>query len=137
MNEKTYILLGNPIPLARARHGNGRVYDAQKQLKFTAGILLARQHDNGSYFEGALELEACFHFAIAKCNLRRAPLLRSTPHFIRPDLDNLIKFICDISNGIIFKDDCTISSIIAKKVYCDLGDEKTVFTIRELNGKNC
>ena len=66
MKEKTYVLLGNPVPLARARHANGRVYDSQKQQKFCAGILISRQHDNEPQFEGPIELEATFYFTWTK-----------------------------------------------------------------------
>lgn len=135
MIERTYILLGTPIPLARPRFSSHKIYDSQKQAKFGAGILVANQHDNDSLFVGPLELKICFHFAIAQCHLKRAPQLRGTPHFYKPDLDNLIKWICDVAKNIIYQDDCQISRIVADKIYCDAGEEKTVFTIRELNDK--
>jgi Holliday junction resolvase RusA-like endonuclease len=35
----------------------------------------------------------------------------------RPDLDNYIKFILDCCNGVLWKDDCMITKIVAKKQY--------------------
>lgn len=132
MSERTYTLLGNPIPLARARHANNRVYDSQKAQKLAAGIFLSRQHQNGPLFVGPLEVEIEFLFAYPKSR-KCAPFgCPSLPHYIRPDIDNCIKWCLDIAIGILYHDDCIISSLIAKKMYCERGDEKTVFTIREL-----
>jgi Holliday junction resolvase RusA-like endonuclease len=35
----------------------------------------------------------------------------------KPDIDNVAKSVCDGMNGIVFKDDCQIVQINAKKVY--------------------
>lgn len=35
----------------------------------------------------------------------------------KPDIDNIAKSVCDGMNGIVFKDDCQIVQINAKKVY--------------------
>jgi len=56
---------------------------------------------------------ATFHMGIPK-SMKNA---EGDPHFYRPDLDNLIKLICDISNGIIFKDDSCISRMTCDKAY--------------------
>lgn len=135
MNERTYVLLGPPVPLARPRFSSHKIYDSQKQAKFGAGILIARQHNDSRIFTGPLLLVVEFHFGIPKSREKSATQLRGTPHFYKPDLSNLIKWAEDVANGIIYQDDCQISTIHADKVWCDLGEEKTIFTIRELNDK--
>lgn len=45
--------------------------------------------------------------------------LLNKPHLFKPDLSNLIKFVEDCCNNIVFKDDCIITSINAQKVYSD------------------
>ena len=40
-------------------------------------------------------------------------------HSSRPDCDNLAKFVCDALNGVYWRDDSLISSLIVKKLYSD------------------
>ena len=40
-----------------------------------------------------------------------------------PDLDNLVKLVCDSLNRVFYKDDSQISQLKAEKLYCDV-DEK-------------
>jgi Holliday junction resolvase RusA-like endonuclease len=130
---KRYVIKGEPVHLARARHSNGRVYDAQKHIKLVNGLQLVEQHE-GPFLCGPLELDIVFYMPISKTSLKRAEQMKGTPHIYTPDLSNLIKFVEDIATNIIYKDDCLIASIIAKKMY-DL-DSRTEFTITEIkNGK--
>lgn len=40
----------------------------------------------------------------------------NAPHGVKPDLDNLIKFV-DVWNGILWEDDALIYAISAEKIY--------------------
>jgi len=51
-------------------------------------------------------------------------------HFIRPDIDNLLKFTLDAMQGIIFENDSQITEIYASKYYSET--PRTVITIREI-----
>ena len=129
LRSKTYILPGPCIPLARARFAHGRVFDNQKQLKLIAGIHLKFQHNNEPLFEShPLKLEATFFVEIPKTRLKHVH--DNDLHFYKPDLDNFIKFLCDIGNHVIWVDDSLISVIIASKKYSR--DARTEFTICEL-----
>lgn len=67
----------------------------------------------------------------ASISAKRKNTLYNKPHIFKPDLDNLIKYICDIcSNNVIYQDDCIIASITAKKVYSEL--PRTEFTLMEI-----
>lgn len=125
-----YVIKGDPTPLARARHGRGRTWDPQKQLKLVYGIELERQHNNAPWFDGPLHLDIVFFMPIPKTSTKRRHMIDGTPHRFRPDLDNTIKFILDVATGILFKDDAIISSINAKKLY-DL-EPRTEFIITEI-----
>lgn len=130
-----YIIKGDPTPLARARHGRGRTWDPQKQLKLVYGIELERQHNNAPWYDSPLHMDITFFMPIPKTSNKRRQLIDGSPHRYRPDLDNTIKFILDVATGILFKDDAIISSINAKKIY-DL-EPRTEFTLREIsNAKN-
>jgi len=115
---KTYIIKGDPIPLARVRHVRNRIYDPQKELKAIATIDLERQHDQAPLLLGPLHLNVIFYMKPPEsCSAKKRAALFNQPHIFKPDLDNLIKFICDISSGVIYHDDCAIFSITSKKIY--------------------
>ena len=124
-----YVILGKPIPLARARHSNGHVYDSQTHEKLRAGLYLQNQHGNKPMFEGPIHFEIIFYFEPTK---RKRLIMHGIPHIFKPDTSNLVKFYEDVATGILYKDDCIISSITARKLY-DKGEARTEIIITELN----
>lgn len=110
-----YIIPGDPVPLARARvnTNSARIWDSQKQIKLLTGLEIRKQHDNRPLFKDPVELNISFFMKQPK----RGPNSKLYYHQSIPDLDNMIKYICDVCNGILYKDDAIISSIRAKKVY--------------------
>lgn len=116
----TFILDGNPIPLQRARCSRQRkMYDSQKNHKLVAGITLKNQFSLDEPLDGILKLNATFYMPIPKkgCG-KKYPFYEGKLQFKKPDLDNLVKFICDVcSNGIIYTDDARIAIIQAEKRY--------------------
>ena len=126
----TYIIKGDPIALARARHYNRRVYDSQKNEKLVLGITLRNQHAERPQFIGPLQLDITFFMPIAKSRAKQRATLLDSYHFYTPDLSNLIKFVEDLATSILYPDDCLIAKIIAKKIY---GDPRTEFTITKLS----
>lgn len=130
-NSYFYVIKGNPIPLARARHGNRKTWDAQKQIKLVTALELEDQHSGRPLLVGPLFLDVCFFFEIPESySARRRVTTIGCFHDFKPDLSNLIKFIEDIANGIIYKDDCSIASVTAKKVYDE--EPRTELFIMEL-----
>lgn len=124
-----YVILGDPTALARTRvTATNRVWDSQKQIKLAQGIQLANQHNEAPLLSGPLHMNITFYMAIAP-STRKKNIVGSY-HYFRPDLDNLVKFVCDIATGIIYHEDCIISSLIAKKIYDD--EPRTVFYITEV-----
>jgi Holliday junction resolvase RusA-like endonuclease len=133
MNQRSYtfIIPGDPTPLARCRYGKGKFYDTQKNLKLVWGIHLRNQvpqeliellplHDQ------AIILEVIFHFKIPHCRINKS--LEGLPHIFRPDTSNLLKFVEDAATTILFNDDCILSDINAKKRYS--ANPRTEFTIQ-------
>jgi len=140
MTPLTYVLIGDPVPLARARvtGGNRIVYDSQKLIKHSLINQLLDQHGDRPLYEGPLHLDVTFYMRMPKGMLKKTAENTGKYHVYKPDLDNCIKLIGDIASidiygeidGVLLKDDCTIASITAKKVY-DI-NPRTVFTITEL-----
>jgi Holliday junction resolvase RusA-like endonuclease len=130
----SFVLEGEPVALARARTSftHKRIWDAQSELKVCRGFEISAQYNSNLFLRGPLALDVCFYFTPARTLSRRRKLaLNGNYHIVRPDTDNLIKFLCDIATGILYKDDCIIASIYAKKLY-DNDRARTEFTFTEL-----
>jgi Holliday junction resolvase RusA-like endonuclease len=122
---KVYILAGEPVPLARGRLNSAqrRIYDSQKSLKFLLSVSLRSQHEDRPFFDGPLHLDVTFYMAQPKRSCKQY-------HHTRPDIDNLIKMLCDISSSILYHDDCLIAKITATKRYDPT--PRTEFTLENL-----
>jgi len=126
-----YIIVGDPIPLSRARHGNGKTWDPQKQLKLHWKLMLEDQHKDKPLLTGPLHMEIVFFMAKPQTSMKRKLELDGKPQFYKPDLDNLIKWVCDCSSNVLFKDDALVASLECRKVYDD--QPRTYIKIIEMN----
>lgn len=131
MEAKLYIINGDPTAAARARYGNKRVYDAQRNLKIVTGINLQNQHGDLPKYTGALHIDFVFYFALSPSwSTKKKSSMLGKPHVFKPDLDNCIKFYLDVSTGVLFANDCIIASISCRKIYDYV--PKTEFRISEI-----
>jgi Holliday junction resolvase RusA-like endonuclease len=127
---------GAPIALQRARSGKHGFYDPQKHIKNAMQIYLS--HYDGPLLEGPQFLVAYFYMPIPKTASRKTvENLLGTFHPIRPDLDNLFKWVGDFcqSAGNIFKDDACIAGGLFFKVWELNNDARTDFEFVSLKGK--
>lgn len=140
---KTYVVHGDPVPLARPRFvvdqpptmdlriknpAKARVYDSQKGIKADIAWDLKKQHGKEPKFEGPLYIEFRFY-------LKGENSWNYGWHATRPDLSNLIKMYEDVGSGILYHDDAQISSIKATKEYAS-GEKRTEITIYQLEESN-
>jgi Holliday junction resolvase RusA-like endonuclease len=126
----TYKVPGAPIPLARARHGQGgRCWDSQKRIKMAFGLAIRAQH-TGRMFKGPLHLDVRFHMPIAASSKRQYNPDVAWYHVYTPDVDNLIKFVCDCAQSVLFENDCIIAKLTSEKIYAP--EPCTIFTLTEL-----
>lgn len=108
-----YSIPGRPIPLQRPRYSVAHVYDSQKREKAFSAIYLTQQHNDRPLIQGPIEMTVIFYFDTPK----KTSSLEGKYHTSKPDLDNLIKYISDVSSGILFRDDSEIAIIHAMKLY--------------------
>ncbi len=127
-----YVILGNPVPLARPRMGNGRVWNIQSMERFKWRLELESQNSSKFLYTTSIHMDIKFYMGLPeKVSKKRKEEIKNAPfHKFKPDLDNLLKFILDAATGILYTDDCIISSINCSKVYD--ASPRTEFTIREL-----
>jgi len=118
-------LLGNPQTKLRPRFsrwkGRVRTYDQQSEEKNTARWLMKAKMPFEP-FECPLHVEMDFHFT-------RPKSVKRLFHTVKPDVDNLVKFVLDNGNGVVWIDDKQIVKITARKCYDK--EAKTVIRVRE------
>ena len=128
MRTKTFIITGQPVPLARARcsRWRGVVYDSQKQNKLVIGLQLMEQAANMEPFTKATELDITFFM--------KPPQKRKENGgwcVTRPDCSNLLKMYEDVLQDCrVLQDDSIIAKIIARKIYDT--KPRTVIVLTEL-----
>lgn len=116
--EEMFVVPGKPTPLYRPRFSRRGTYNPQKEALAVFSLHLHSQFSNKKPFAGSTHLEVIFHMPIPQSlSKKKQKKLFGMYHIKRPDLSNLIKFIEDAGNEIIFTDDCLITSIDAKKIY--------------------
>lgn len=123
------IIPGPPIPKKRPRFGNGIAYDIQKREKTVTRLAMVK--NNPLCLQGALDVsvEFCFLPAPSKryseLNLIDWGFCR---HDHKPDIDNLLKFLLDCANKVLWNDDAQVTSLTAVKRF-----SKNACTIIEIN----
>lgn len=114
---------------------DGRKYTPRDVKDYAEHIreCFARKYQNFKPLEGALRVKISAYYGIPKsfnskkAHLARIDELRPT---VRPDCDNISKNLCDALNGIAFKDDKQIVTLIVQKFYADI--ELTTIIIEEI-----
>lgn len=122
-------LHGDPIAKARARLRYGfrkRFFDPQHYDKISQRIELERQFGALKRFDGPVHMDLTFYMPIMRSTQYKA----NAPMFYKPDLDNLIKWICDVMQSVVYSNDCIVSELNSKKLYGD--DPRTEIYIKEL-----
>jgi Holliday junction resolvase RusA-like endonuclease len=126
MKTYTFIVKGNPKALKRHRtfvkNGIRINTDPSKGDKadFIAQII---QNAPKEPIRGAISITMTFYFARPRShygtgkNADKIKLSAPDEKTTKPDLDNLIKFVLDAMNGIVFLDDSQITHIEADKNY--------------------
>jgi Holliday junction resolvase RusA-like endonuclease len=122
---------GVPIPLKRPRVTRDHTYDEQAEIKedvyWTIKSLLPDKDkfygsSAFSFFRGPVSLNFTFFMPIPKNTSKKKKAVlneEATPHIKRPDLDNLIKFYCDVCTVVLYYDDSQVYNIKASKLYSE------------------
>lgn len=136
--ELRLLIRGTPRPLSRTGHGQmgGKFLTAPTSRQIGLVVDAWERAGTQRFDDGPFELRARFVFARPQSHFgtgRNTAVLkerfRGTRPTGRPDLDNLVKLICEALQGNAFPDDSRIVSIVAEKVYDDL--PLTEITVRE------
>ena len=137
-NSVVFSILENPVPKGRprstVRNKKINVFTDTKtrQYEFRSKLWLVRAV-GFTQFEGALKVTA--HFYIKPPKKYKKDDIKNEKYFpkTRPDLDNYVKALLDICNGIIFKDDAQVVELETCKKYSN--QPKTFVKVEVLNAK--
>lgn len=100
----------------KSRGGRIRVVDSRvnKAFAFQLRKLVRKEIGKGhQLFRGPLMVRVDFHFH------HREPRYY---HAQRPDIDNLLKAVMDVMNGLVWADDCQIDALTATKKFTQGND---------------
>ncbi len=119
----------------RPKHGKGFTYTPEKTVNYETLVKEMFTIRNCGHLRGQLEITVTAFFAIPKSESKKKAVLmqegiiRPTK---KPDMDNILKIVCDALNGLAYKDD---SQIVTAQVYKFYGDRPRVeVEIVELEG---
>lgn len=135
-------VLGQPQGKQRARvtirGGFAKAYTPEKTASYENLIMLsfvtALRGGQTPFWERPLEMNIKAVYAIPK-SFSKKKAAEATGHVLRPttkpDIDNVVKCVCDALNKVAYKDDTQIIRLSAEKFY---GSEpKLIIEIKELN----
>lgn len=105
------VIAGEPVAKGRPRFGGGRVYTPQKTKAYEEKIAQAARDAGAVVLDGPICLTLRCYFPFSGAARRRGDVY----HIKRPDIDNIIKIVGDALNGIAWKDDSQIVSVLAEK----------------------
>lgn len=139
MPKQNITILGKPIAKNRprfSRRGKHVVtYSDQGDDRDRISTIVAAQSTIGSIITTAVTVSMRFWFERPKSHFRAGKyagfLKPSAPekHIVKPDVDNTVKWICDILNGIVWKDDAQVTKLVAEKMYVTTGEARTEIVI--------
>lgn len=121
----TFIIKGQPISLVRQDKLTQGYWDDLKKHKHEAVNQLEDQTKDIKPFEKPVHVEVNFYFVPKGTH---KPLHPHGYNHSRPDISDLIRFVENITNGILFKDPSIISSITSVKKYSDQSRTEIIIT---------
>ena len=132
---RVYVLEGPPIPWMRAGRKGNVYYDKQIKEKVRAQWEIKQQmqglYSHSEPLKVVLECQMPIPKSWAKVKQKNAI---GKPHASRPDVDNLLKFVDDALNNILWVDDALIYEVHIRKFYSD--EPKTRLSVETYSGGN-
>jgi len=127
----TFSMPGDPKTKLRPRFsrfkGKVKTYDPQNEDKNTARWQIKSRMVGREPFKGPLSLSMVCVFNRPKSRENKKEIY----HTVKPDLDNVVKWLMDVGNGILWYDDKQIVRIDAVKIYGE--KPRTIISISEID----
>lgn len=136
-------VLGKPQGKQRAKvstfGGFARAYTPEETVSYENRIILSfKQALNGGetpFWDKPLEISITAHHAIPKSFSKKKHAQALTGKVrpqTKPDIDNVVKVVCDALNSVAYRDDTQVIRVVAEKIYSDT--PKLVVNLNEFSG---
>ena len=117
-----FFVPGEPVGKGRPRFGNGRTYTPAKTAKYENLVRLSftNAYPEAVPNEGPISLRVEAFFPVPKSFSKKKKEMALNDDIAktsRPDIDNIVKAVCDGLNGVAWKDDAQIYQLDAWKGY--------------------
>ena len=127
MSKLQFVVPGSPVgkgrPRFRSFNGHVSTYTPKETQEAESRVKSAFLESGGKPFgDSPVGIEVVAYFPIPKSATRKAReaiLAGAVKHTHTPDIDNILKLVCDAINGIAFNDDKQIVVCKAEKRYSD------------------
>jgi len=107
---------GKGRPRATTINGHARMYTPAKTRGYEAEVWEAYRKAGGGMLDGNLSMTIKAYREIPKSwNKQRRQDAAMKFCDTKPDIDNIVKVICDALNGVAFKDDAQVVEVKAQK----------------------
>lgn len=126
----TFFAIGRPVPQKRAAPGRGGhmimapAAHAIRGWRDTLRMLAQQAMLGRRPFDGPIRLEILFKFPrpqrLCKAHNRDDMVLHTAD---RGDWDNVGKAVCDAMNGVVFFDDCQVSTAFIRKRFAQMHEQ--------------
>ncbi len=127
-----FTIPGEPVGKGRPRFGNGRTYTPAKTANFEnlVRVAFSNAYPDAVPAESPISLIVRAYFPIPKSFSKKKRLLAACDDLAktsRPDIDNIVKAVCDGLNEVAWKDDAQIYELEAWKGYGEAPRTEIVF----------
>lgn len=114
-----FVIAGDPVPKGRPRISGGRAVTPEAtrlaEIAFRAATKTAlRGAEHLLPLAGAVELEVVFTL-VPTAKKPKAEQAPGRWHTQKPDVDNLLKLVCDALNGLVWNDDAQVARVTVLK----------------------
>ena len=128
-------VIGTPVAKGRPRVGKFGTFTPQKTVYYEnlVSYTFTQKYPSFKPLEGELKMKIIAVFEPPKSwskKKQKEALLNEMGKTTKPDLDNIVKSITDSLNGIAYKDDSQLTSLLAHKVYGE--QAKVIIEIEEM-----
>lgn len=114
---------GKPQGKGRPRLSYGKIKTPEQTVIYENYIKLLYRSSIRKYFEGPIRMVINAYYPIAKSDSKKKQQQKLNgevrPYNIKPDIDNVIKVICDALNEVAYKDDTQIVELGTSKYFSD------------------
>jgi Holliday junction resolvase RusA-like endonuclease len=119
--EYHFIVNGEPKTLKRHRFSKGKTYNPSKQDQINFADSL--KWDPDKIISSDMEIEMKFYFERPKSH-KKSKKSNHPNYPQKKDLDNLVKFVLDAMNKVVYDDDRRVVRLTAVKEYVDSDAEQ-------------